>query len=110
MYFRTRDEQAFTKSMPPKNISSGFRCTGTYPLNPLLFPDHEVVAANVTDQLFFFAETKVLENSYPPATPTHQSVTAQVRASPITQPSTCDQSHVSSGLLDNNYNTETKLL
>lgn len=41
---------AFSKSMSAENINSAFRCTGIFPLNSMIFGDHEFVSASVTDQ------------------------------------------------------------
>lgn len=41
---------AFMKNMAPDNITSAFRCTGIYPLNSLIFGDHEFIPASITDQ------------------------------------------------------------
>ena len=40
---------AFVKSFTIENITSSFRKTGIHPLNPDVFPEHEFLAAAVTD-------------------------------------------------------------
>lgn len=41
---------AFSRSMTPDNIHSAFRCTGIFPLNSMIFAEHEFISAGVTDQ------------------------------------------------------------
>lgn len=43
-------ERAFVQSMTVDNITSGFRATGVFPLNPDIFTDANYVPADVTDK------------------------------------------------------------
>ena len=85
---------AFTKSMTPENILSGFRCTGIYPLNSLIFADHEFAPSSVTDQPPPLAEFDVLERSSlsqsPSTSATPQIAAATHSLTPTSQPPTTD--------------------
>lgn len=83
---------AFTKSMTPENIMSGFRCTGIYPLNSLIFADHEFAPASVTDQPLEDVEADSSEGIIQPDISQEEARPSFVPSMPSTsQPST---SHV----------------
>lgn len=42
--------QAFNLAMTPRNILSGFECTGIFPLNPDIFSEQDYLPADVTDR------------------------------------------------------------